>query len=139
MPSGRTHDRITCGVRPSSLVLPGYTQSSDPTLIVSGAFLFSGLMFGPDLDLHSVQYKRWGPLRLLWIPYQNSTPPIAFVPRANCWHNAAGAVSSQLVRNIRYFRIGDSPTSVGCGMELAAVGSGKKHRLNTPASGLPCL
>lgn len=73
MPSGRTHDRITLW---SSPFVAGVTflqtQSSDLTLIVSGAFLFSGLMFGPDLDIHSVQYKRWGPLRLLWIPYQKT-------------------------------------------------------------------
>jgi uncharacterized metal-binding protein len=27
-------------------------------------------MFGPDLDIYSVQYKRWGLLRWLWRPYQ---------------------------------------------------------------------
>lgn len=73
MPSGRTHDRITLWSSPLVAGLTfGHTQSSDLTLIVSGAFLFSGLMFGPDLDLYSVQYKRWGPLRLLWIPYQKT-------------------------------------------------------------------
>jgi len=60
MPSGRTHDRITLSSPFIAGLTFGYTQSR-PNLIVSGAFLFSGLMFGPDLDLHSVQYKRWGP------------------------------------------------------------------------------
>jgi len=46
------------------------TASGNLTLIVSGAFLFSGLMFGPDLDLLSRPYKRWGYLRWIWIPYQ---------------------------------------------------------------------
>ena len=27
-------------------------------------------MFGPDLDIHSIQFKRWGILRWLWLPYQ---------------------------------------------------------------------
>lgn len=73
MPSGQTHDRITLWSLP---VIAGstyfLTRSSDRTLIVAGAFLFSGLMFGPDLDIYSIQYKRWGYLRWLWIPYQKS-------------------------------------------------------------------
>jgi len=27
-------------------------------------------MFGPDLDIYSVQYKRWGYLKLIWLPYR---------------------------------------------------------------------
>jgi len=80
MPSGQTHDRITLW---SSLLVAGLTfghAKVATNLIVSGAFLFSGLMFGPDLDLYSVQYKRWGPLRLLWIPYQNSCGIDRFCP-----------------------------------------------------------
>lgn len=73
MPSGRTHDRITLwGLPFVTGVTFGLTHSSNLTLLVSGAFLFSGLMFGPDLDIHSVQYKRWGFLRWLWIPYQKT-------------------------------------------------------------------
>jgi uncharacterized metal-binding protein len=71
MPSGRTHDRITLWSLPFVTGLTfEQTQSGQLTLLVSGAFLFSGLMFGPDLDLHSVQYKRWGCLRWIWLPYQ---------------------------------------------------------------------
>jgi len=73
MPSGQTHDRITLWGLPFVTALTfGHTQSGNITLIVSGAFLFSGLMFGPDLDLYSVQYKRWGYLRWMWIPYQKT-------------------------------------------------------------------
>jgi len=73
MPSGRTHDRITLWSLPflTSLTF-GLTQSGNVTLLVSGAFLFSGLMFSPDLDLQSRPYKRWGPLRWIWIPYQKT-------------------------------------------------------------------
>lgn len=73
MPSGRTHDRITLWGLPFVAGFTfGQTHSGDLTLIVSGAFLFSGLMFGPDLDINSIQYKRWGLLRWLWIPYQKT-------------------------------------------------------------------
>lgn len=71
MPSGRTHDRITLwslpGIAVATLLL---TRRSDLTLIVAGAFLFSGLLLSPDLDLKSLPFKRWGGLRFIWIPYQ---------------------------------------------------------------------
>ena len=34
--------------------------------------MFGGLMFGPDLDIYSIQYQRWGYLRFIWLPYQKS-------------------------------------------------------------------
>lgn len=71
MPSGRTHDQITLGMLPGvAVVALVLSQSASLTLSLSGAFLFSGLMFGPDLDIYSVQYKRWGWLRGIWLPYQ---------------------------------------------------------------------
>lgn len=73
MPSGKTHDRITFWILPVVAVLTfGQTQSGILTLLVSGGFLFGGLMFGPDLDIYSRQYQRWGFLRWIWIPYQKS-------------------------------------------------------------------
>lgn len=71
MPSGRTHDRITLWSLPLVAGLSfGLTLSGNLTLLVLSGFLFSGLMFGPDLDIHSRQYVRWGWLRWIWIPYQ---------------------------------------------------------------------
>lgn len=73
MPSGRTHDRITLSSLPVVVVLTfAQTRSSKLTLIVAGSFLFSGLMFGPDLDIYSQQFIRWGWLRWIWLPYQKS-------------------------------------------------------------------
>jgi uncharacterized metal-binding protein len=48
------------------------TSRADLAFWVSGGFLFSGLIFGPDLDLYSFHYKRWGKLRWLWRPYQQA-------------------------------------------------------------------
>ncbi len=73
MPSGRLHDRITLWCLPLIAGSTfGLTRSSDFTLLTTGGFLFSGLMFGPDLDIHSRHFIRWGWLRLLWIPYQKT-------------------------------------------------------------------
>ena len=73
MPSGRTHDRITVWTVPLiSGIAYFLTQSSKFALILAGGFLFSGLMFGPDLDIYSVQYKRWGWFRWIWITYRSA-------------------------------------------------------------------
>lgn len=73
MPSGRTHDRITLWSLPLIATIAfERTRSGGLTLLVAGGFLFSGLMFGPDLDIHSRQYLRWGWLRWIWLPYRRS-------------------------------------------------------------------
>jgi uncharacterized metal-binding protein len=71
MPSGRTHDRITLWSLPIIVGLSMLaTRNAKITLLLASGYLFSGLMFGPDLDIHSVQFKRWGLLRGIWLPYQ---------------------------------------------------------------------
>jgi len=71
MPSGKTHDRITLWSLPFVVAACyGLTRSADLALWVGGSYLFSGLMFGPDLDIYSLQYKRWGIFRWIWRPYQ---------------------------------------------------------------------
>ncbi|MFM7574814.1 MAG: metal-binding protein [Snowella sp.] len=73
MPSGQTHDRITLWTVPLvSGIAYFLTQNGKLALILAGGFLFSGLMFGPDLDIYSVQYKRWGWFRWIWIPYRSA-------------------------------------------------------------------
>jgi uncharacterized metal-binding protein len=73
MPNGRTHDSITLWALP---VIAGltfwYSHNSGITLVISAGFLLGGLMFGPDLDIYSVQYQRWGIFRWIWLPYQKS-------------------------------------------------------------------
>jgi uncharacterized metal-binding protein len=71
MPSGRTHDAITIIlVAPTFVAAWGLTGNPKLALLVTGAMLFGGLMFGPDLDIQSRQYARWGVFRFLWLPYR---------------------------------------------------------------------
>lgn len=71
MPSARGHDIITVAVAPPTfLVTYLVTSSTDLALITTAATLFAGLMFGPDLDTDSRQYRRWGPFAFLWWPYK---------------------------------------------------------------------
>ena len=71
MPSGRTHDIFTFALIPPSLIAAQwYWSDLRLTALAVGAMAFAGLMFGPDLDLHSAQYRRWGPVRFIWYPYR---------------------------------------------------------------------
>lgn len=73
MPSGRTHDRITFWTLPIATGLTLILTGSAVQMVVVGiGFLFGGLMLGPDLDTHSIHYKRWGYFRWIWLPYRGS-------------------------------------------------------------------
>ena len=72
MPSGRTHDAITV-----FLAVPAFAISyaiigvATSGVVVAAAFVFGGLMFGPDLDTVSRQYSRWSVFRFVWFPYRS--------------------------------------------------------------------
>ena len=72
----------------------GLTGSLVLSVAATAAMLFGGLMFGPDLDIQSRQYTRWGPLRILWLPYK-----VAFRHRSRWSH---GIVFGTLIRVV-YF------------------------------------
>jgi uncharacterized metal-binding protein len=73
MPSGKTHDRITLWCLPwIILVTRLVTHHWSYTVLVSVGFVFAGLMFGPDLDVRSIQSRRWGWLAWIWRPYRKS-------------------------------------------------------------------
>lgn len=75
MPNARAHDSITFALIPFTyLAAEMYWDDPMTSVIATVAMLFSGLMFGPDLDLDSKPYRRWGPLRYLWKPYQAALP-----------------------------------------------------------------
>ncbi|HEV7701710.1 MAG TPA: metal-binding protein [Pyrinomonadaceae bacterium] len=72
MPNARTHDAITFLLAvPAGLSAYIVTKSIPAAVIVGLAFVFGGLMFGPDLDTVSRQYSRWSFLRFLWFPYRS--------------------------------------------------------------------
>src|SRR6266566_7018649 len=83
MPNARTHDLITIVTAAAST--PAVLNSSLPqigpitTVVLVGSYLASGILFSPDLDLHSRPYRRWGPLRFIWLPYQKMIPHRSWV------------------------------------------------------------
>jgi uncharacterized metal-binding protein len=71
MPSGKTHDAVTVILAaPTFVAAWGLTGSLVLALFATLAMLFGGFMFGPDLDIQSRQYTRWGVFRFLWLPYR---------------------------------------------------------------------
>ena len=95
MPSGKTHDAITFLLAaPVGAAALAVTQNVPLAAVVTAAFLFGGLMFGPDLDTHSTQYTRWSVFRFLWYPYQ------AFFAHRSRWSH--GFIFGTLIR-IVYF------------------------------------
>lgn len=82
MPSGKVHDALTV-ITAAAAVPVWYLHSPDrsplPIITVLGAYVFSGFYFSEDLDTRSAAYRRWGPLRFLWWPYQKLVPHRSWV------------------------------------------------------------
>ncbi len=75
MPSGKTHDKISWYFFiPFSFIVWYLTREWMLVVLFAFAYLFSSFMFGGDLDLVSVQSKRWGIFRWIWIPYRKFIP-----------------------------------------------------------------
>jgi uncharacterized metal-binding protein len=71
VPSGRTHDAVTLILAaPTFVAAWGLTGALALAVVATCAMLFGGFMFGPDLDIQSRQYTRWGVFRFLWLPYR---------------------------------------------------------------------
>lgn len=95
MPSGKTHDVITLLVAPPTFAATwALTGSWALATATTCATLFGGFMFGPDLDVQSRQYVRWGLARVLWWPYK-----VVFRHRSRWSH---GIVFGTLIRVV-YF------------------------------------
>ncbi len=98
MPSGHAHDAITILLAaPAAVGTYVLTRDLPTAAIVAVAFIFAGVMFGPDLDTKSKQYSRWGPLRLLWLPYRT-----VFKHRSRWSH---GLIFGTLFRVVYFFGV----------------------------------
>ncbi len=98
MPSGKTHDAITIILAvPTFAAAFLFTRNMAESAIVTVAFLFGGLMFGPDLDTTSKQYFRWGIFRFLWFPYRS------FFKHRSRWSH--GIIFGTLIRVVYFLGI----------------------------------
>lgn len=78
MASGKTHDKITLIFSPLVAIIFllldisffGKNGAIFLTLIGVASYIFGGYMFSGDLDIKSNEFKRWGKVKFIWIPYQ---------------------------------------------------------------------
>lgn len=79
MPSGRTHDVLGvvtavplagAAFSCAQLLTGNVRESTALGLTCAVCHVVGTLFFSPDLDLDSSIYRRWGPLRIIWLPYQ---------------------------------------------------------------------
>jgi len=73
MASGRNHDRAILFTTPIIGII-GVSYSLELGVVAAAAHLLGGLYLSPDLDLASKPFKRWGVLRVVWLPYQKLIP-----------------------------------------------------------------
>jgi uncharacterized metal-binding protein len=73
MASGKNHDRSILFTSPVVAIVVG-SHSLELGIVAASAHLLGGLYLSPDLDLKSIPFKRWGVLRVLWLPYQKLIP-----------------------------------------------------------------
>src|SRR3954469_14408426 len=112
MPSGKTHDAITLILAgPTFLVALGVTAHLALACVATAMMLLGGFMFGPDLDIQSRQYTRWGVFRFLCFPYK-----VVFKHRSRWSH---GIVFGTLIR-VLYFT-GMLALIVSAGIYLRAL------------------
>lgn len=117
MPSGKSHDAISYFLAPPVYFgVWRFTANHTLASAVAVAFLFGSLMFGPDLDTKSVQYRRWGVFRFLWLPYQ-----IVFAHRSRWTH---GLIFGTFVRVV-YFAGAISLITAGGAYFMISVRAGK--------------
>lgn len=72
MPSGKVHDSINFFILfPTFFVcLLVFRLSYFDSFLFTASSFAAQFLLGPDLDIKSKQYKRWGLFRLLWLPYR---------------------------------------------------------------------
>lgn len=82
MSDGLTHDRVGFALIPAAVVAAGYAGQwlHNPHTIWIGAISYTiGIShLSPDLDTPSLPFYRWGFLKCIWIPYQQTQPHRGF-------------------------------------------------------------
>ena len=115
MPNARTHDAVTFLLAvPTAAAVFAVTHSFAGAAAAFAAFLFGGLMFGPDLDTGSRQYSRWGIFRFFWYPYRS-----VFRHRSRWSH---GLVFGTLIRVVYFLGIVTLASFAGAYLWATAVG-----------------
>jgi uncharacterized metal-binding protein len=117
MASGKNHDRAIYFATPVVGICIGYYLSPMLGLIAASSHLLGGLYLSPDLDLESLPWKRWGILRIIWLPYQK------FIPHRH-WLSHAPVVGS--IGRLLYLGVLLFPVTLVLYRELQPLQLGKE-------------
>jgi uncharacterized metal-binding protein len=88
MASGKNHDRSILLTTPIMLAVAIASDHADVGLIATASYYLAGMYLSPDLDLVSRPFKRWGLLRVIWLPYQR------LIPRHRHWLSHGPVIGS---------------------------------------------
>ena len=88
MASGRNHDRGIIATTPIILAASIASDNAEVGVILTASYYLGGMYLSPDLDLVSRPFKRWGILRVLWVPYQH------LIPRHRHWLSHGSVIGS---------------------------------------------
>lgn len=69
MPSGWIHDTINLLVLLAITAHLFNTRNPQAATLFAAGYLAGVYLLSPDLDTRSRSYRRWGPLRYIWLPY----------------------------------------------------------------------
>jgi uncharacterized metal-binding protein len=70
LPSYKTHDMAALIAAPIIIGVSTQITTLPNALAIGAAFMLSNRYLSPDLDIDSIMNKRWGILRVIWIPYK---------------------------------------------------------------------
>ncbi len=70
MPNYRTHDRAALIAAPVIIVGIAQITTIETAIGMGIAFLVANHYLSPDLDIDSIMNRRWGMLRVIWLPYR---------------------------------------------------------------------
>lgn len=80
--SGKNHDLSILFATPIIGII-GVAHSLELGIIAATSHYLAGMYLSPDLDTVSNPFKRWGVLKIIWIPYQKKIPhrsPLSHAP-----------------------------------------------------------
>lgn len=70
MASGKNHDLSILFTSPAVILIGASYVGLELGAVAGASYFLGGWLLSPDLDLKSTPWRRWGILRVFWLPYQ---------------------------------------------------------------------
>ncbi|HLJ55417.1 MAG TPA: metal-binding protein [Chthonomonadaceae bacterium] len=106
MPDAPVHDAITLiTAAAADVAYFHFAPHPDPAAaaLFTTAYLFAGYACAGDLDLDSREYRRWGMLRFLWLPYRLCLPHRSWISHGLVLGGAIRAIYLSVVSTLVFW------------------------------------